>query len=236
MADEPLVICGDACIRWNNLFWGIVKAREKTQRSGQGLLTRNEDDFTAVFDAVYVIASFWLGASARLGFRDSAQRRWIGLESRWYGAWNGFLDGLEIRGRILLVLQCCVALVVALMRMYEGLRPLESVVVCSLIWTCGTTWVLTPSPRNNEWDAFLRVQMGNMLNRVRKQEATEPKDKIYALYGLGYHVAGTKLLVQAESRGCVYGLYESDYYLAWYLGASCRGERTLGFWLSFLGA
>jgi hypothetical protein len=53
MAREPIVICGEKTIRWNNLHWGIVIARDFADN-------RNSSSFTTVFNSVVTVESLWL--------------------------------------------------------------------------------------------------------------------------------------------------------------------------------
>ncbi|TKA63258.1 hypothetical protein B0A49_09163 [Cryomyces minteri] len=177
MAQEPLVVCGRKAIRWNNLFWGIMAARVKAG-------ARKKSDFSVVFDSVYPIYTFWLELSRVSEFRESKHRNWVAEDSALFGYWTAFLDFMEESGQIISRTQLAVGAATIAARVYQGLRPLNSTPLSMVMWLCAATMLLTPPPRNDHWDDKLRDVLVDVLNSSRNQQSTEPKDKVYALYGL----------------------------------------------------
>lgn len=71
-----------------------------------------------------------------------------------------------------------------LTRLLQALRLLDSVPLLAVIIICGLTGLLTPPRTNTDWENSLRQRFVNLMSKTRRQEATDPKDKVCALYGL----------------------------------------------------
>ena len=99
-------------------------------------------------------------------------------------AWQAFLDFMEHYGLPISAFQFSVAISGILIRYFKDLRPLDSIPLAALLCFNATTFLLTPPKSNPRWDRNLRTSFIDVLRMSRRQQATEPKDKVYALYGL----------------------------------------------------
>ena len=87
-------------------------------------------------------------------------------------------------GNNLARLQLAMITAIVTIRLIQGLRPLNYIPLAIFVFTCGGTIFSTPTRTDPYWDTGLRGELINVLNRLRNQEATVLKDKVYALYGL----------------------------------------------------
>jgi hypothetical protein len=177
MAGEPFIVCGAKAIRWNHLFWGLVEARTRVDDS-------MKHELSAMFDSISVMYTFWLQISTASEFRESKHRKWFAKDSALFEKWINFLDFMEAYGWIISRIQLAGIAVIAMIRVFRGLRPLNYIPLVILIHACAATLLLTPPKTDVNWDNNLRDVFVNMLNKSRDQQSANPKDKVYALYGL----------------------------------------------------
>lgn len=177
MAGESFVVCGTKKIRWNHFFWGIVEASTKVDDSMKGKLS-------ATLDSIYGMYTFWLQISTALELTESKHRKWLPKDSALFEKWIAFLNFMEKYGLRIFRVQLAGIAAIVMIRLSQGLRPLNHIPLAILCWACAVTLLLTPPKTDVRWDDNLRHVFINVLNKSRSQESTDPKDKVYALYGL----------------------------------------------------
>ena len=178
MAERPVVVCGGKEIQWNNLFWGVVEARDRAPTTTRG-------DFSRITDSITLMYSFWLEVSRVSEFSVSKHRKWF-TESSWFykKIWISFLELMEESGPTLFYVQITMIATTIMVRLFRGLRPLDSIPLLVLVLICVLTRLLTPPKTDHQWDDKLRSMFVDVISKSRIQESTNPKDKVYALYGL----------------------------------------------------
>jgi hypothetical protein len=177
MAGEPFVICGTKAIRWNHLFYGIMEARKRVDDSIKG-------DFSAIFDSIYGTHHFWIQISKVLRFKESKRRKWFAEDSTFFDKWIAFLNFMEKYGLRISRVQLAGIAAIIMIRLSQGLRPLNYIPLAILVYTSVATLLLTPLKTTAPWDDNLRNSFVDILNDSRNRQSTNPKDKVYALYGL----------------------------------------------------
>src|SRR5271154_966942 len=177
MAGEPFVVCGTKKIRWNHFFWGIVEACTRVDDSMKG-------ELSAILDSIYGMYTFWIQISTALEFAESKHRKWLPEDSALFEKWIAFLNFMEKYGLRIFRVQLAGIAAIVMIRLSQGLRPLNYIPLAILCCACAATLLLTPPKTNTRWDDNLRHVFVNVLNKSRNQESTDPKDKVYALYGL----------------------------------------------------
>jgi len=185
MASETWVVCGDKQIRWIRFFWGLVEAHKYNPI---------ESSMVAI-DSMILMHQFWLEVYRISELRESAHRKWadkdswlyrkcFGVSPRAYDMWQAFLDFMEVYGMRIFYLQFAFSISGFVIRLLQGFRPLDSISLAVVHSSSVIVFLLTPPKSNPHWDRLLRASFINFLHRIRVQQATEAKDKVYALYGL----------------------------------------------------
>jgi hypothetical protein len=183
LANEPHVVCGTKSLRYNHLYDGIkIWANMPENMNNQALF------FT--LRLAIMARAFWLYRSLKVLYTEGHSRTWIqgdGMKAR---AWQRFLDYLEGREKLLLILYIGLAAAIAAVHYLLGPQPFDKELLMCLIITFIITRALAPAvPRpihgtRLPWEVLLRQVLPRLMNRVRDREAKHPVDKAFALHGL----------------------------------------------------
>ena len=177
MAERPTVVCGKVKIPWNSLVWGLITTH---RQADAGI----KNELWPTVQSVATAYSLWLEIVRESEFRISKHRMWVPKDWRIYNLWMFFLDQMEIYGLKIFNVQLMVICAWISTRLILGLRPFNSSALAVLVVLCVFTRLLTPPRTDNFWDHNFRISLIKLLSSVRKQRTTDPKDKVYALYGL----------------------------------------------------
>jgi hypothetical protein len=180
MASEPIVVCGSKSMRWNSFFWGMVEALER-ERNGR------TNSFPDAFKSVVSLTSFWYDLYGKEEFSQPVIRTWANNISMPIFATPvaRLLDFLENYGRYILYIQGFIALAIASGQIFRGLRPLNTVWILPAILSTPVTLFFRPTTApSNVWMESLKGKLINVLNMTRYRQASEPQDKVFALYGV----------------------------------------------------
>jgi len=177
MAREPLVICGEKNIRWNNMHWVIVIVRDFADN-------RNSRSSSTVFNSVVTAESLWLDLYRKTEWSEAQVKRWSQGCREPFPALKRFVSFMQTYGCILTAGQILVILLVILIRSHRGLRPFDSMWLAMLIFCCAVTMIFTPNKTQADWQKELRSKIVGVLHMVRTRQATKEVDKVFALYGM----------------------------------------------------
>lgn len=182
MAQEPVILCGKKTVRWYQLCWGIVHARDLAGN-------RKNTEFSEVFDSVIVTQSLWLSLYIKNEFGEPWIRRWLLGRSGMQGsnARKRLLDFMDNYGRPLQHAQISLIAIAILARLSMGYSHFIVWVLLFLILSCIATSILTPPWKDNNAGVLGQVKtlLGvQFLHKTRKRQAAKPVDKIFALYGV----------------------------------------------------
>jgi hypothetical protein len=179
MASEPIVVCGSKSMRWNSFFWGMVEALELEQKS-------EIRSFLGPFNSLISVTTFWYALYRKEEFSQPIVRTWANNISQplLNISATRFLDFLEDYGRYALYIQSSVAIAIALGQILRGLRPLNTVWILPPLFSILVTAFFRPTTPSNAWMESFHGELINVLNMTRQRQASEPQDKVYALYGV----------------------------------------------------
>src|SRR5436190_4185625 len=178
MANQPVVVCGDKVIRWNNLHWGIVGAMDISNN-------RNSGTFSDALTSVLAAESLWLDLYVKNRWAESGPDWWLRhTGARAFAARKSFFEFIERYGRRIYVGQMVSILTIILLRLLLDLPPFDSVGLLFLILACLATMILKLHPGRMDWETNARTKLVGMLNMIRVRDATNPRDKVFALYGV----------------------------------------------------
>jgi hypothetical protein len=179
MASEPIVVCGSKSMRWNSFFWGMVEALELERNDGSRL-------FLEPLNSLCSVTKFWCDVYQKEEFSQPVIRTWASNISRplLKTLATRLLDFLQHYGRRALYTQSAVAIAIALGQTIRGLRPLNTVLILPPLFSILVTTFLQSTTPSNAWMESFRGQLVDVLNMTRFRQASEPEDKVYALYGV----------------------------------------------------
>lgn len=179
MASEPIVVCGSKSMRWNSFFWGMVEALELERNGGI-------KSFLEPLNSLCSVTSFWYDVYWKEEFSQPVIRTWANNISQplLNTSATRFLNFLQHYGRYALYIESSVAIAIALGQIIRGLRPLNTVWVLPPLFSIVITGFLWPATPSNAWMESFRGQLVDVLNMTRCRQASEPQDKVYALYGV----------------------------------------------------
>lgn len=179
MASEPWVICGSKTIRWNSLHWGIVTAKNIEN-------AWNNPEFRDVFYFVLSAESFWLDMYKRTDWTESYVHRWLVGKDRERATplRRTIFAGLARYGKRASNIHFILIFIVIISRYISGLRPLNSIPLAVLAFSCAATLVCTPPGQHEDLDKEVKRKLVRLLNQTRPRQATQPADKVFALYGM----------------------------------------------------
>ena len=183
MAEEPFVVCGKRSIRWNRFFWGLVLTWEHT-------VNDKKPDFEAIIKFLHGIESLWIEITRILEHRQSKHWAWVNKKSSWYSCWDKFLRFMEQHGKTMLFYEVTLGLLMMLPQLHSKGMPINTLghffgPFQAFLFSIGAlNSLLTPPRRDDQWKESLQERMISILHSCRDQDATNPKDKVYALHGL----------------------------------------------------
>jgi hypothetical protein len=183
MAEEPFVVCGKGAIRWNKFFWGVVLTWER-------MADDKKTGFEAIMTSLHGIESLWTDITMILEHIQSKHWDWVDKKNSYYSCWDKFLCFMEQHGETTLFYEVTLGFLLILPRLYSKGLPINSLghffgpFQAFLFLVGALNRLLTPPKRNNQWKGSLQARIISVLHSCRHQDATNPKDKVYALYGL----------------------------------------------------
>jgi hypothetical protein len=179
MASEPIVVCGSKSMRWDSFFWGMVKALELEQKSG---VTSSSGSFSSLIH----VTSFWYDLYRKEEFSQPIIRTWANKISQPLLAIlaTRLLDFFEDYSRRAIYIQSFLIMALILGQVLRGLRPLNTIWLMPPTFSMLATLFFRPAPRSNAWMENFHVQLIHILNATRHRQASQPQDKVYALYGV----------------------------------------------------
>jgi hypothetical protein len=183
MAEEPFVVCGEKSIRWNRFFWGLVLTWKYAAND-------KKPGFEAVTQSLHGIESLWIEITKMLEHRQSKHWDWVDKKSSYHSCWNEFLLFMEQRGKAMVFCEVTLGLFMMLPQLYSKGMPINTLghffgPVQAFLFSIGAlTLLLTPPKQDDQWKESLQERIISVLHCCRHQDATNPKDKVYALYGL----------------------------------------------------
>jgi len=184
MAREPLVMCGSIVVPWTRFAFAIMDSRMLEEPNIRSAITN-------VLNLISSSCSFWTCVWIKEFQLEAPQRRWVNsLSTFWFrNVLRRIVDTLEREPHFYFLCQLGVIGAIVAFRIIRGLRPLDTAWLLLPICTTIATQLLTSAPHqvnslHANWHCFIRREIANLLNVNRNRAATEPKDKVYALYGI----------------------------------------------------
>ncbi|KAH0536826.1 hypothetical protein FGG08_006324 [Glutinoglossum americanum] len=177
MAREPVIICGEKIVRWNNLLWGIIAASEFADNM-------NSIGFSTVFNSVLAAESLWLDLYIKAEWNEAQVMRWLSGYTELFPTLERVANFMQTHGHIIKSGQILMILLVILIRFHRGLRPLDSMWLLLLSLCCAVTMVLIPTQTQWDWEGQARSKIVGVLHMIRTRQATMKVDKVFALYGM----------------------------------------------------
>ena len=179
IATEPIVLCGSKMVPWASFALTVLDARTLEEENVHSQIA----DILAL---VISLMTFWLNLWKEESFYKAAQRQWVetppeGLARHML---ERILGALQMHAQILIRLQSGLIAGIILVRVFQGQRPLDTPWILLPIFSLAFTLLLRPMCTDDEWPTHLRRGMTDMLSLNRKRAATEPRDKVFALYGI----------------------------------------------------
>lgn len=190
MANEPFIVCGDKSTRWSDLSCAIIDAFENQK-------DKTDANLIAKFKTVLTGESFWLDLYTKSELSEARVRKWVQRNSIHGRFWHGLLDFLEKDNiQWLGHAQNAILATVAAQWMLTNERPFISIDPPKRLWFFALTLsrvvasFITPAipsvaqGARETWDQNLREKLPGVLNLLRSRDATDQRDKVFALYGV----------------------------------------------------
>lgn len=179
MASEPIVVCGSRSIRWDQFSRVLIAAFLQEQKKGT-------NSFSGPFGSLIYVTSFWYDLYRKEEFSQPITRTWAKRIPQPFLAASAtqFLDFLEDHGRSVTYIQGSLVIAIIMGQLLRGLRPLNTVWIIPPLLSMVVTLFFWPQPRSNAWAKSLRGKLIDVLNATRHRQASQPQDKVYALYGV----------------------------------------------------
>ncbi|KAF8850743.1 HET-domain-containing protein [Acephala macrosclerotiorum] len=183
MANEPLAICGSKTLRWVDVSWSLLRARNLPRN-------RSNDAFANIFNSALTAESFWIDQSRKYIDMRGNVRNWIQGTGVLAGIWHQCLDLLESKNRLIGKIQDSLIIAFIAVRILSGQRPLNSVWLLLIILTRLLTRVITPEAPARPpgtlppWEVSIRSKLPVIMNKLRSRDAKLAVDKVFALYGI----------------------------------------------------